>query len=87
MRKDLERMALFGFWTIDDAGAEVGQLNCNTYSYEQVKKKGHIEFIPFKISISGRKTKIHNRIETCKDLTKFEKVKSKFMQDIVLGNI
>ena len=87
MRKVLERMALFGFWTIDDAGAEVGQLNTNTYSYEQVKKNGNIEFIPFKTSISGRKTKIHNRIETCKDLSKFEKVKSKFMQDIVLGNI
>lgn len=87
MRKDLERMALYGFWTIDDAGAEVGQLNSNTYSYEQVKKNGNIEFIPFKTSISGRKTRMHNRIEICKDLNKFEKVKSRFMQDIVLGNI
>lgn len=87
MRKDLERMALFGFWTIDDTGAEVGQLNRNTYSYELVKKNGNIEFIPFKISISGKKTKMLNRIEICKDLRKFEKVKSKFMQDIVLGHI
>ncbi len=87
MRKELERVALYGFWTINDVGAEIGKLNSNTYSYEQAKKNGNIEFIPFKTSISGRKTKIHSRIEICKDSSKFEKVKSKFMQDVVLGKL
>lgn len=87
MRKDLEKIALFGFWTIDNTGAEIGQFNNNTYTYQQIKKKGCLEFVPLKTSVNGRITKIQSRIVKCNDLSKFEKAKRKFMQDIVLGNI
>lgn len=87
MRKDLEKIALFGYWTIDDLGIEVGHFNNYTYMIEQIKKNGQLEFVPYKVSFSGRKTKIQKRAEICKTAKKFEQVKGKFMQDIVLGNI
>ncbi|TCB60324.1 serine/threonine-protein kinase [Acinetobacter terrae] len=87
MRKDLEKIALFGYWTINELGVEVGKFNNYTYVIEQVKKNGHIEFLPIKVSNLGRKTKIQKRFEICKTPKKFDQVKCKFMQDIVLGNI
>ncbi|ERS03629.1 hypothetical protein Q674_08495 [Acinetobacter sp. COS3] len=87
MRKDLEKISLFGFWTINSTGEEVGHLNNNIYTYQQIKKNGYFEFVPLKTSANGRTTKMQSRIVKCRDLNKLEKTKSKFMQDVVLGNI
>ncbi|MCU4394099.1 serine/threonine-protein kinase [Acinetobacter parvus] len=87
MRKDLEKVALFGYWTIDDLGIEVGKLNNYTYIIEQTKKNGNIEFMPYKISNTGRKTKVLKRSEICKTPKQLEQVKGRFMLDLVLGDI
>jgi serine/threonine protein kinase len=88
MRRALEQIAIYGYWSADSTGAYIGYYGEQVFRFETTKARTGLKFQSYRKRLdSGKETKIGKMSSICANEKEVNKLKKEFMLAVVNGEI
>ncbi|WP_139458153.1 serine/threonine-protein kinase [Bathymodiolus thermophilus thioautotrophic gill symbiont] len=88
MRRALEQIAIYGYWSTDSTGSYLGYYDKQVFRFETIKTRTGLKFQAYKKRLkTGKEVKIGKMSSSCANEQEVKKLKKKLMLAVVSGSL